>query len=1003
MDDNTDNTLDLTVQGVAVTDVLKYDAMITAVEAAAPKWTMVEDGEDATEAVSPAPSPALETTDAEPTDEVSVEQTQESILVPQAPSAPTVDAFPAPPTEPTDEVSVEQIQELIVVPQAEEQEDPDPDQEVSVEQKQEPIVVLQPEDQEPEQEPTSSPVAAVQKSMRRMSMKMKPVRPNKTTTTTKKTSAAKKTKARTKRRETFSSSSLATKKMRKKTSPKAAAAAPTSRGRTKERVRKKLSTTTHRRASSGSNYGTAKPKSIKTKSPKHSSSVPSYLRPTRSSSMSQERALKRKNDRRSLSQSRSKKTGFGGHTYQANKRTKKASSRSLTEPKAFRLSTSKGSKKSTMTTEDLELQKAQEAKNRMDKRRQLNEKSRTTADCATASSTSQPQPHRVAELTAPKEFVLSKSNRSVKQRQTLTSEELEMQRVNVELKRAKQLREKNKKTKVSALSSSRKNMIARSNKKLTEASSPKFHSRTRPKANYTQRKKDAKLASKKSIYGSRRPTAAGHGPVKAGKGKQKKIQTTKQLTKPSTPKFATDRRAKIYKEMHEAQENDGQNPPQVHQVHQSLAEQVMKMTNKVPERFHSKPKHHKPSSSSSSSSSSQLTEPVGPTFATDSRTSSRPRPKSTAEMEMEQMKQFQSKPFRAKPVDPRVMNSAGDLGVPRLPKKPLTKCESPKFRVDKRASIERNPHPSSEQEQHYKPFRAREIGEGVVQGFAGSSSYAGPKPLTEFAPFSLSSSQRVTKVEKKIPVYKPFKARPAPITTTATPSSVQSLKPKELTKPVTPKLESLRLHKEAQLLRKAQIAAERQAEAMMSSSFRAREIGQGVPAPNYTASTYQPRELTEMKPFNVSSDPVHTKASIKENQRKMKVENDKQRHFKARSIPTTHHQPFAVQKAAHVLCETNNIMLASDKRALKRAAFEQEAALRRSAAKQVEDEKQAQIIADYNAEIDAEIKAMQFHKPEYPMMHSAPTGIKQSEAVLCDPKSPFLHTASRIRASVGVE
>ena len=33
----------------------------------------------------------------------------------------------------------------------------------------------------------------------------------------------------------------------------------------------------------------------------------------------------------------------------------------------------------------------------------------------------------------------------------------------------------------------------------------------------------------------------------------------------------------------------------------------------------------------------------------------------------------------------------------------------------------------------YKPFKAREIGEGIAQGFSGSSSYVEPKKLTEFA------------------------------------------------------------------------------------------------------------------------------------------------------------------------------------------------------------------------------------------------------------------------------
>jgi hypothetical protein len=304
----------------------------------------------------------------------------------------------------------------------------------------------------------------------------------------------------------------------------------------------------------------------------------------------------------------------------------------------------------------------------------------------------------------------------------------------------------------------------------------------------------------------------------------------------------------------------------------------------------------------------------------------------------------------------------------------------------------------------YKPFKAREIGEGIAQGFSGSSSYVEPKKLTEFAPFSLSSSQRAKQVEKKEKtMYKPFKARPVPISTANV--GAAHVEAKKLTKPLTPKLESLRLHKEAKLQQAAKIAAQREAEAKLARSFRAREIGEGVPAPNYSEASYQPPKLTEIKPFKFSIDPVGAKARREERERQQRIEKEKERVFKARSVPKTHNKPFALQKSSRVLCEPNKIILASEKRAIKRANFEKEVTKRRLEAERVEKERQEKALAERNAEIDAEMKALQFHKKSnaspaqvHQFLHKPTVAIKQSEVELCTPQSPHLLTSSRVRS-----
>ena len=126
------------------------------------------------------------------------------------------------------------------------------------------------------------------------------------------------------------------------------------------------------------------------------------------------------------------------------------------------------------------------------------------------------------------------------------------------------------------------------------------------------------------------------------------------------------------------------------------------------------------------------------------------------------------------------------------------------------------------------------------------------------------------------------------------------------------------------------------------------------------------------------------------------------RAFRVRPVPATHDQPFqAAKRPIKALTEVKNIVLASDRRATQRAAFEKEAAARRVQAAQAEREAQMAKEEEANAMIDAEMAASQFKAREIgegvPM--EAPRVMEVKE--LCVPQSPRLLTKSRVRASFG--
>jgi targeting protein for Xklp2 len=104
----------------------------------------------------------------------------------------------------------------------------------------------------------------------------------------------------------------------------------------------------------------------------------------------------------------------------------------------------------------------------------------------------------------------------------------------------------------------------------------------------------------------------------------------------------------------------------------------------TPSRFHSRPAAlNKPELPKFEL---KLTQPSEPTLSTSTRANVRVSGVMTREeeedKEVEEMKKYR---FKALPLDPRVLQSCGEMGVPRVDKKPVTQPQAPVFQTDGRA------------------------------------------------------------------------------------------------------------------------------------------------------------------------------------------------------------------------------------------------------------------------------------------------------------------------------
>jgi targeting protein for Xklp2 len=438
-------------------------------------------------------------------------------------------------------------------------------------------------------------------------------------------------------------------------------------------------------------------------------------------------------------------------------------------------------------------------------------------------------------------------------------------------------------------------------------------------------------------------------------------------------------------------------------AYHSVAELVRTFQTKTPKRFRSKAAHAPPSPVVSSGGAqahgpAAPTEPVEFHFAADARLRG-PTVKSTAEREEAEMAAVPK--FRARPLDRRVMQSAGDLGVPCVPRAAATRSHGVHFASDDRIRARHEREEAEEKERAEREarekardasgynFRARPMPKnrrGAVPGRAAAQKRRGPTvaKTPNFASKKLPPRRRAPPKEAT-PKFR-FRARPIPVTKTP----VRKTSDKPLTDPVPFAVAEKPLHgaKFAQELAQAAELQRRGREfhARDAKVLRQRPMVVDLGAPR----------VTEPEPFALRTDARGNdyqrefRAHVDE---ELEYESEDARRFVARPRPAALDAPFFPARSARPLTAVDDFELNSDRRAAERAEFEAA-----QAAQAAETERRGALAAKERAAEEArEIKELRrslVHKARPILRESAPAP-QVAKRPLTEPKTPNLATKAR--------
>lgn len=139
------------------------------------------------------------------------------------------------------------------------------------------------------------------------------------------------------------------------------------------------------------------------------------------------------------------------------------------------------------------------------------------------------------------------------------------------------------------------------------------------------------------------------------------IQAGPTLPEPFT--FQTEKRAKI-------------------RPTESIRKQSILLSGEIIQQFIKDPRSHEVPLNAAK----ELTEPKSPNLLTSKRAAfDYKQIKNRDELEKELMEEFQKNPFKAKPIDKRIFESTGELGVPKVSVRPLTEAQPFNLRIDQRS------------------------------------------------------------------------------------------------------------------------------------------------------------------------------------------------------------------------------------------------------------------------------------------------------------------------------
>ena len=484
---------------------------------------------------------------------------------------------------------------------------------------------------------------------------------------------------------------------------------------------------------------------------------------------------------------------------------------------------------------------------------------------------------------------------SIKRTQILSSEELQMKSLELERKemaaKLQQNRRRYQTLKTHKKSAEAGTTIVRSTKRLTVPTTPVSHLKTR-------------LGSVK------KPTI--HNQIAETIG-----SATSRDNFPRKPtlcepfQFATDKRLK-------------KEPPARSDANIPAAELIQKF-------FKDPRSHHVPANAAKS-----VTLPCSPILKTKSRSKSmsKPRPLSHDEIIDQEMKEFEKHAFRAKPVNKRIFECMGEVGVPKVEAKTTTEPVEFHLNCDRRASQPRirESIAASHSTEDFVEFKAR-----PMPNFNSSSSDqqapSSPRPATNVIsvptltiPVSpkLSGGRRASSApaRRQRPSHKEvekqkeeeqeklnkFLHQPPPANPTA---------PVEFHLATSSRGQQHQAALQAKL--EAELRAEQEARVVHAQPLKAAILERPASLP--AAPVKGP---TEPQPFQLRSEVLHAESQKTQQQlhRLQEEQMRKEAAFKAKPLPRTTFEEETLNKDEREPVKPLQVVLESDVRAQRRKAFD---------------------------------------------------------------------------------
>ncbi|XP_040049074.2 targeting protein for Xklp2 isoform X1 [Gasterosteus aculeatus] len=398
-----------------------------------------------------------------------------------------------------------------------------------------------------------------------------------------------------------------------------------------------------------------------------------------------------------------------------------------------------------------------------------------------------------------------------------------------------------------------------------------------------------------------------------------------------------------------------------------MAQAIAQFQKRTPDRYHLRSRRSQERGPAAAKGDKlKLTQPHTPHLMTRQR--SRPtNVKSSEELEAEELDKLHKFKFSALELNRKILQSAEHLRRPAA--KEPTVPEGFELQIDKRLHERQAAKRPQEGEGH--TFRAQRLPKRILEGVVGLPEKKVLQPTVPESPaFALKKRIRLEKVEE-VKQPSPIKAPPVP----------------HFGLPFQPQLQENHSVEVCPFSFEGRDRERRALKEKKLQEMRNEEVPQfkAQPLPDFDAVLLPEKkklEPTKPEPFRLLVDERGAVRSTRLEQ----LGKEEAVVFKARPNTVTHKEPFQPKKEARGTLAVEAFELSTERRALERQEFEQQAAEKEALRMRMEEEQRREQEQKEKEEI-TRMRQEQVHSAQ-PIRHYKPVAVKKSEVPLTVPHSP---------------